>query len=499
MPSAAVRAARGKERGGKLTSGNELVFAGDADASAAQAQSTAVCLVLNYAEPRVAAGTAIFGPSMLVVPVLSKWAANWKSRRTNEQGGDRCPFSYKSMLDNVASMPSFAPADLVERLGALDAAAVAKELTITARDLKRHVQKCKLETMNCETSKMHKWRDGVKTRLNILQKRSALGFLGLRQGASTNEINRTYKRLALEMHPDKGGDQEDFKKLHTMKARLMQTHIAEVEETTAAREKQEIELQDLSAIGKARKLRMDGHQKSIRLWECMKEIHTELPTQIEQHAPTTQLIRALREFSEDFVLREILPLQSGSYAVAELKFQEFVKQGIELLAAGAMVDLPATLSVLALHFTHRLMAKGACSVLQQQCMQLEQALSELPNQVAKFLDTAHDAVLRKEKQDSQAAPQRASKRRTLLRRRIWGIYPQAWKRRRKEEPQAPDDVQATGTRQDMSVMACPDHSRVHHDSRNPDGGTHSERTESSSDSESSDTASSQSTQTCDED
>lgn len=37
--------------------------------------------------------------------------------------------------------------------------------------------------------------------------------LGVSQDASKDEIRRAYKRLAVQMHPDKGGDPEKFKEL----------------------------------------------------------------------------------------------------------------------------------------------------------------------------------------------------------------------------------------------------------------------------------------------
>jgi len=38
-------------------------------------------------------------------------------------------------------------------------------------------------------------------------------LLGLQKGASKNEIKRAYKKLTLQHHPDKGGKEEDFKKI----------------------------------------------------------------------------------------------------------------------------------------------------------------------------------------------------------------------------------------------------------------------------------------------
>ena len=47
---------------------------------------------------------------------------------------------------------------------------------------------------------------------------AALG--GLRANATKDEITAAYKKLAKEHHPDKGGDDEMFKQIHTAYAVL---------------------------------------------------------------------------------------------------------------------------------------------------------------------------------------------------------------------------------------------------------------------------------------
>merc|ERR1711972_472967 len=71
-----------------------------------------------------------------------------------------------------------------------------------------------------EATRIQKWRDEVKANMRRLQKRSALAFLGLPPDSAENEINKMYKKMALELHPDKGGDPEKFQELQEMKERL---------------------------------------------------------------------------------------------------------------------------------------------------------------------------------------------------------------------------------------------------------------------------------------
>ena len=49
-------------------------------------------------------------------------------------------------------------------------------------------------------------------KLNSLKE--AYDFMGLDKNASNSEVNKTYKKLALMYHPDKGGSNSLFVKLH---------------------------------------------------------------------------------------------------------------------------------------------------------------------------------------------------------------------------------------------------------------------------------------------
>merc|ERR1719269_88750 len=77
-----------------------------------------------------------------------------------------------------------------------------------------------VDSIDDEVSKIQKWRDKVNTNMKSLQKRSALAFLGLAPDASEGDVNKMYKKMALELHPDKGGDPEKFQELQEMKERL---------------------------------------------------------------------------------------------------------------------------------------------------------------------------------------------------------------------------------------------------------------------------------------
>ena len=63
----------------------------------------------------------------------------------------------------------------------------------------------------------------VKYKIIVHCERNALlAVFGLETGATKNDVNRVFKRLAKQHHPDVGGDQENFVKLARARERLME-------------------------------------------------------------------------------------------------------------------------------------------------------------------------------------------------------------------------------------------------------------------------------------
>merc|ERR1712203_770295 len=77
-----------------------------------------------------------------------------------------------------------------------------------------------MDSTDDEVSRIQKWREKANANMKALQKRSALAFLGLPPDSSDNDVSKMYKKMALELHPDKGGDPEKFQELQEMKERL---------------------------------------------------------------------------------------------------------------------------------------------------------------------------------------------------------------------------------------------------------------------------------------
>merc|ERR1712008_577806 len=185
----------------------------DGSLSADQAKSSAMSLLVNYADPLVASGVAVFGLGLLVLPLLAR--LNLKNDRSGM-------FQYARHGEANPRQPMriFTESELKQRLGVLDADTIAKEIGMTTDELDDHMNRCSMDVTDAEVSKIQKWREIVNGNLKTLQKRSALAFLGLPPEASEQDVNKMYKKLALELHPDKGGDPEKFQELVEMKDRL---------------------------------------------------------------------------------------------------------------------------------------------------------------------------------------------------------------------------------------------------------------------------------------
>ena len=54
-----------------------------------------------------------------------------------------------------------------------------------------------------------------------MSKRDYYEVLGLKKGATSDEIKKAYRKLAKEHHPDKGGDAKLFIKINTKHAHLI--------------------------------------------------------------------------------------------------------------------------------------------------------------------------------------------------------------------------------------------------------------------------------------
>lgn len=384
------------EDGGAVR-GHELVPFDDGSMSADKAQSSAMNLVINYADPLVAAGTCVFGLGLVVLPLLARLNSIDKSEQfVYERHGE---------TNSKQSMRLFTEAEMRQRLGLLDAETVAKEITMSVDELDDYMNRSGMDKTDDEVSKIQKWRDSVNGNLKALQKRSALAFLGLPPEATDNDINKMYKKMALELHPDKGGDPEKFQELQEMKERLTEIDkdekdgdkgkdAEEDEERKKAKEKEkeEEESQKLPPNERIKKLRMDVHDSTVKLWERAKRSQHEITGDKTLKCNTQPALNILRTFVERFVTNEIKTLRHDDSKGAEAKFRKFIKQGAEIIAVAAMQDVQTTLSTIAMHFNYRLVARSGSAEMKNKCAALLEAISEVPLQTEAFIKRVEDAL-----------------------------------------------------------------------------------------------------------
>ncbi|CAK0832634.1 unnamed protein product [Prorocentrum cordatum] len=383
----------------------------DGSASADKAQSSAMSLVINYADPLLAAGTAVFGLGLLVLPLLAKLNLL----------DDADMYSYPPHGETNPRQPMrlFTEAELRQRMGLLSPAYLSKEICMSTDELDEYMNRCEMETTDDEVSRIQKWRDSVNLHLKSLQKRSALAFLGLPPSASDADINKMYKKMALELHPDKGGDPEKFQELQEMKERLNEMdeedkkggEDAEDEEVKKEKEQEEEDNVKLPPSERVKKLRMDVHDNTVRLWEKAKKSKDEITGDKDIKCNSQPALNILRQFVDRFVNNEIKTLRYDDAKGAEAKLRKFLKQGTEIIAVAAMHDVQATLTTIAMHFNYRLVARSRSPDIKNRCAALLDAISEVPVRSEAFLKQVEDSLAGQKDRDKRAKEERAQAQR----------------------------------------------------------------------------------------
>jgi len=197
--------------------------------------------------------------------------------------------------------------------------------------------------------------------------------------ASETDINKMYKKMALELHPDKGGDPEKFQELQEMKDRLTDLDKDEEdkkkdededdEEARKAKEKEKEEEEEGSKLPpdeRVEKLRMDVHDTVVRLWERANKSIDEIVGDKSIKSNAQPALNILRLFVDRFVTSEIKTLRHDDVRGAETKFRKFLKQGAEIIAVAALHDVQTTLSTIAMNFNYRLVARSGSPDIKKQ-------------------------------------------------------------------------------------------------------------------------------------
>lgn len=400
--------------------GCELMPFDDGSMSSDKAQSSAMNLVINFADPHHAAATAVFGLGLLVLPLLARLNDIADETGFDDPAG---AFSYATYGEantrQVARL--FTEAEMRQRLGLLDSAFLRREVAMSTDAMDDYMNQASIDALDDEVSKIQKWRDKANTNMRSLQKRSALAFLGLAPDADEGDINKMYKKMALELHPDKGGDPEKFQELQEMKERLSEldkdedeTNKDEADDEEARKAKEEEKKEEdeeknkLPPDERSKKLRMDVHDNTTRLWERAKKSRDEITGDKAIKCNAQPALNILRQFVERFVNTEVKTLRHDDAKGAESKFRKFIKQGAEIIAVAAMLDEHATCSTIAMNFNYRIVARSGSAEIKKKCAALLEAVADVPLKADAFIKELEDTLANQKDNDRKRKEAKAA-------------------------------------------------------------------------------------------
>lgn len=199
----------------------EIVVHEDALDASCQSASRSVDQLIWHGNAEVAKAVTVFGPGIVVLPMLGKVSG------VDEQ---RC-LAYAAHPKRAARSGLMDRIDFESKFGHFEPGRLMEELAGGRASLDRHMQALSNEELHDEVVALQDWREKASGRLKTLEKRAAWAFLGMPVGfASQASIKKAFKRKALELHPDKGGDVERFQLLQEMKALLILPTPKEMEE-----------------------------------------------------------------------------------------------------------------------------------------------------------------------------------------------------------------------------------------------------------------------------
>ncbi|CAK9055393.1 unnamed protein product [Durusdinium trenchii] len=147
-----------------------------------------------------------------------------------------------------------------------------------------------------EVVALQAWRGGALLRLRELERQVAWRVLGIpRRTADISAIGKAFKRRALQLHPDKGGDQLQFQLLQEMKGLLMpeprtsssarrsasreregEDTDEEIEELLRARRRLEEPEEPVELKADLSVTRLKLHRAVLEIWERSKRLEAQL-------------------------------------------------------------------------------------------------------------------------------------------------------------------------------------------------------------------------------
>lgn len=341
--------------------------------------------VIARGRPQVALAVTVFGRGALTLPFFGQLSGL--------EVAD-C-FSY-------SAFPSSEAADLPARFGPCAPCVLIEELSL---DVDRRLAGLGDAELKAEVAVLNSWRQEASGRLQALERRTAFALIGRNSEDGAEELRRAFKRRALALHPDKGGEAARFQLLQELRRSLFEVTGKDTDGTSADWEDgeeaadenvkspeddrhEEHEVNNVAydivfnrrlAEGVRRKL----HGDVAMFWErCLK-----LEAEIRQSSVSTGrcdsgsddwALANLKSFVGRFAPVELAPLGQGDVAGAGEVLRRFLEEGGDALALSSTLDPVGTTSVVVLGLTAPLLEKVSSPELRQQCGTLLEAISRSP-------------------------------------------------------------------------------------------------------------------------
>lgn len=236
------------------------------------------------------------------------------------------------------------------------------------------------EDMAQQVLDLQRWRAQMQGRLRVIEQHLAWRVLGINETSDPSAIGKAFKRRALELHPDKGGDQQKFQVLQDMKGLLIPNNVEpkprhprpqsqdgddtdeEIEQLIRARRKVETE-RDLETprAGPGSALaatlaatRVKLHQAVLLAWDRFQDVgkklaqfETETAETTETTDPNGDLLNGEKNTEVLEAFQKFLRNFMAQHAEKQKAVEQFLTEGAEVLFAAALVDAGATSSYIA--------------------------------------------------------------------------------------------------------------------------------------------------------
>ena len=241
---------------------------------------------------------------------------------------------------------------------------------------------------------LQKWREEMQARMQLLEKDLAWKVLGINQTSDISAIGKAFKRRALELHPDKGGDHEQFQLLQDMKGLLIPDEIGprkcrkprsprsresadydtdeEIEELIRARRKVEAFSDTVTETPKTTLFatRVKLHQAVLQAWDRFKALGKKL-AQFEPHPDR----REHAEIFESFQKHLNSFMAENKHGTGSEVLEQFRTDDSDVVLAATLLDARAAFS---------LMDEVLCGATSQQKSHLQ--LGEVHKTNVRFID-----------------------------------------------------------------------------------------------------------------